>query len=140
MARRAQQDTQYWADHVARQQASGLSVREYCQRQNLQAHHFYYWRKRSLASATVAPERAAVLMQPTRQAKATSPHTTAASTATNLAAQGQSVVIRLGDQATVHVPATMLETIEAVLKMTLRISAPDGEPSGQGFRSIIVRS
>ncbi len=139
MPRRAQQGKQYWADHIARQQASGMSVREYCQRENLQAHHFYYWRKRSLI-ASVAPERSAVSAQPTRQANVASQHVVAAGTATSSAERDQSVVIRLGDHATVHVPAAMTETIEAVLKMALRISAPGCQPSGTGFRPVIVRS
>lgn len=138
MARRARQDLDFWSNHIARQQASGRSVREYCQLENLQAHHFYYWRKRAAAAISTGHQFASA--QLARQATATSQHATTASTTTNLGEQDQLVVIRLGQHATVHVPAAMLETIEAVLKMTLRIGASGSEPSVPGFRSIIVRS
>lgn len=140
MARRARHDTRYWAEHIALQQASGLSVREYCQRESLQAHHFYYWRKRSMAGQSASPERRALSARPARQAKAANLQAVDHYIAAHSVEQGQSVVIRLGDQATVHVPAAMLETIEAVLKMALRICEPNLQPSGHGFRSVIVRS
>ncbi len=140
MARRALHDGTYWAEHVARQQASGLSVREYCQQASLQAHHFYYWRKRITSSESASSQRRPASAKPDCQSTVTSQATGAISpTTSNMSADlSQTVVVRLGDCAAVHVPAQMLDTIEAILKMAMRISEPAIEASS--FRSIIVRT
>lgn len=36
----------FWQEHVERQQASGLTQREYCQEQGLRLHCFWYWKGR----------------------------------------------------------------------------------------------
>ncbi len=139
MARRALHDGTYWAEHVAKQQASGLSVREYCQQASLQAHHFYYWRKRIAASESPSSQRRPAAAKQVLQSSATSQAsvvmTPSASSGTD---PSRIVIVRLGDCAAVHVPAQMLDTIEAILKMAMRISEPVVEASS--FRSIIVRT
>lgn len=44
----------YWRAHLERQPLSGLSVREYCQREGFSQASFYNWRKR-LHSSPAAP-------------------------------------------------------------------------------------
>jgi hypothetical protein len=36
----------FWQEHVERQQASGLTQKEYCQEQGLRLHCFWYWKGR----------------------------------------------------------------------------------------------
>ena len=40
----------YWGTHIRAQAKSGLSVVEYCRRQGLSRHGFFYWRKKILGS------------------------------------------------------------------------------------------
>lgn len=37
---------QFWEDHIQAWQQSGLSQVEYCRRNNLKDHQWWYWRKR----------------------------------------------------------------------------------------------
>ncbi len=139
MARRALYDGTFWAEHVAKQQASGLSVREYCQQASLQSHHFYYWRKRIAASELTSSQRRPASAKQDLQSSATSQVSVAMTPSTsNSTDPTQVVIVRLGECAAVHVPAQMLDTIEAILKMAMRISEPAVEASS--FRSIIVRT
>ena len=36
----------FWRAHIRAQRKSGLSIAEYCRRQGLSRHRFFYWRKR----------------------------------------------------------------------------------------------
>jgi hypothetical protein len=134
MARRARFDTQYWAQHVSKQQASGLTVREYCECENIQVHHFYYGRKR-LASA---PAWAARPVTPLVARSASSQSTTQSTSSQH--DDSQSVVIQLGAHAAVRIPAQLHSTIEAVLKMVHRVSVSESSPVASGFHSVVVRS
>lgn len=40
----------FWKHHVEQWQISGLSQAAYCRKHQLNAHRFYYWRRRVLAS------------------------------------------------------------------------------------------
>lgn len=128
MARRAIHGERYWADHLAKYPASGLTLREYCRRAGIEVHQFYYWRKRTMAS-TVERQSAAA----TGQSGSPSP-------ANKSEQDGQTVVIQMNERTTVSVPAHMLDTIEAILRMAQRLgdqSSSANSPSG--FRSVIVR-
>jgi hypothetical protein len=134
MARRAQHDTQFWALQVSQQKASGLSVREYCRRKGIEVHHFYYGRKRVMAGANTlrAQPPTSTVGRPSNSGE-TVPN------ANQLNVQPM-VIIQLSDRTSVHVPVQMLDTIEAVLKMAQRLSAPESTPATGVFRSVIVRS
>ncbi len=41
----------YWQEMVAIQEASGLSARQFCERQGLVLSQFYYWRRRLRADS-----------------------------------------------------------------------------------------
>ncbi len=55
MAGRARHDVKFWAGHFTKQQTSGLTLREYCRREGIEVHQFYYWRKRAMAIAAAQP-------------------------------------------------------------------------------------
>jgi hypothetical protein len=108
----------------------------------LQVHNFYYWRKRV---PDVVPAIRELRQNASKPARRLNEPTSQRSVAINAhAAHGpdlnQAVVIRMGDYATVHVPAAMLETIEAVLKMAMSASVPGNQPTGSAFRSVVVHS
>jgi len=149
MARHSQLDMQYWAQHVSLQQASGHSVREYCQGEGIQVHHFYYGRKRVAAARAIptqATSRQATFGGKVNHAggierpSAGTPVKVSNPTKANQLDGAQTVVIQMSDQTSVHVPAQMLETIEAVLKMALRVSERESASPTSVFRSVIVRS
>ena len=128
MTRRSIHDERYWADHLAKYPASGLTLREYCRRQSIEVHQFYYWRKRLMASA--GERQPAVAGRPAVSTNA----------ANKNELDGEIIVIRLNDRTSVSVPAHMFDTIEAVLRMTQRLGdqANSGSAVG-GFRSVTVR-
>ena len=134
MARRAQHDMQHWAQHVSQQQASGLSVREYCRRKGIEVHHFYYGRKRVMAGANTLQAQL-----PTPTVGTTSNSGETVPNAYQFPGQPM-VMIQLSDQTSVHVPAKMLDTIEALLRMAQRLSQPESTLATSVFRSVIVRS
>lgn len=110
---------------------SGLTVREYCQRENIQVHHFYYGRKRLAPAPASAARPAAPLVD------------CSASACPSTASQHddpQCVVIQLGTHATVRIPAQLHSTIEAVLKLVHPVSGPKNAPPASGFHSVVVRS
>ena len=43
----------YWSNLIAEQEASGQSIRTFCQEKGLGDHSFYYWRKKLQKSAPV---------------------------------------------------------------------------------------
>lgn len=45
----------YWRSHLERQSLSGLTVREYCQREGFSQASFYNWRKRLRSSPATPP-------------------------------------------------------------------------------------
>ena len=161
MGRPALHDTGFWAAHVSRQQASQLSVREYCRREGLETHQFYNGRKRvatgnfSGGGQSSPPQHASGELAPQRHANtATKPLTSSVCLAGKRDA-GQSselqrdatdhvamVVIQLNNgEASIHVPADRHDTIEAVLRMSLKLGEPEKKQSPcSGFRSIVVRS
>ena len=131
VGRPALHDTGFWAAHVSRQQASQLSVREYCRREGLEPHQFYNGRRRaakgsSLGGGQSAPERHALQRH----------HVGAAATSAS-----SMVVIQLNNgEASIHVPAERHDTIEAVLRLSMHLCEPAKKQSpGSGFRSIVVR-
>lgn len=134
MARRARFDTQYWAQQVSRQQASGLTVSEFCRLENIQVHHFYYGRKR-LAPATASAARPATPLL--ERDTASLP---ASSSTVRAHDDDQCVVIQLGTHTTVRIPAQLHSTIEAVLKMVHRVPEPESVPPASSFHSVVVRS
>ena len=42
----SEKNSSYWLKHFVESQASGLSAREYCDRNSLSLGAFYYWRKK----------------------------------------------------------------------------------------------
>ena len=134
MARRARFDTQYWAQQVSRQQASGLTVREFCQRENIQVHHFYYGRKRLAPTPGSAARPVTLLVDRGASSQSVSQSTVSQHN------DDQCVVIQLGAHATVRIPAQLHSTIEAVLKMAHRMSEPESASPASGFHSVVVRS
>jgi transposase len=44
-SKRSTEREQFWRRHIDRQGASGLSIRDYCDRHGLQEHSFYSWRR-----------------------------------------------------------------------------------------------
>ena len=44
---------EYWRNLIAEQEASGQTIRAFCQEQGVQDSSFYYWRKRLQKSAPV---------------------------------------------------------------------------------------
>jgi transposase len=44
-SKRSTEREQSWRRHIDRQGASGLSIRDYCDRHGLQEHSFYSWRR-----------------------------------------------------------------------------------------------
>jgi transposase-like protein len=130
MAGRARHDVQFWAEHFTKQQASGLTLCEYCRREGIEVHQFYYWRKRAMNAASAVP-----LEKVERQSISGSE----AASVSRLDGQ-QTIVIQMHDRTSIHVPSHMLETLESVLKMVQRLS-DQGVPSAIGaFRSVAVRS
>jgi len=47
------QKREYWSNLIAEQEASGQTIRAFCQKQSIGDHSFYYWRKRLQKSAPV---------------------------------------------------------------------------------------
>ena len=45
------QKRKYWSTLIAKQEASGQTIRTFCQEQGVRDHCFYYWRKRLQKSA-----------------------------------------------------------------------------------------
>jgi hypothetical protein len=45
-SKRRDEREEFWREKVARHRASGLSVREFCQRESLREQAFYVWRRR----------------------------------------------------------------------------------------------
>lgn len=134
MARRARFDTQYWAQQVSRQQASGLTVREFCQRENIQVHHYYYGRKR------LAPARASTARPLTPLVDRSAPSQSTSQTTASRHDDHESVFIQLGAHTTVRIPAQLHSTIEAVLKMAHRMTESESASPASGFHSVVVRS
>jgi hypothetical protein len=128
MTRRAIHDERYWAGHLAKHPASGLSLREYCRREGIEVHQFYYWRKRTAAST--------IKRQPTVVGQKSAP----INSVSKNEHEGKSVVIQINDRTSISIPAQMLYTIEAVLGMAQRFYEQDrtANPSSS-FRSVIVQ-
>ena len=128
MARGAIHDERYWADHLAKYPASGLTLREYRRRAGIEVHQFYYWRKRTTASKAERQSAPA-----TRQSVSTS-------SVNKNEHDGKTLVIQMNERTTVSVPAQMLDTIEAVLRMAQRWGdQPSSANSLSGFHSVTVR-
>ena len=51
MSKLTEQEKSIWADHIQSQLSSGLSQQDYCKKQNIKVHCFWYW-KRKLKSVT----------------------------------------------------------------------------------------
>jgi transposase-like protein len=47
------QKREYWSNLIAEQEASGQTIRAFCQEQGVGDHSFYYWRKRLQKSEQV---------------------------------------------------------------------------------------
>ena len=47
------QKREYWSNLIAEQEASGQTIRAFCQKQSIGDHSFYYWRKRLQKSEPV---------------------------------------------------------------------------------------
>ncbi len=127
MAGRARHDVKFWAGHFTKQQTSGLTLREYCRREGIEVHQFYYWRKRAMAIAAAQPLAA-------RQSIVVSP---ASSNLPSDQSPELSVVIKLNDLTSIHVPGHMLEALETVLRTIQRLS---DQAAPSAFRSVTVRS
>jgi hypothetical protein len=57
MARQALHDVEFWADQMTQQKASGLSVSDYCRREGLKLHNFYYNRRWVMCARCTEPAR-----------------------------------------------------------------------------------
>jgi hypothetical protein len=148
MARQALHGVEFWADQLTQQKASGLSVSEYCRREGLKLHNFYYNRRRVLASAhglehrpstgqrQVTGGQAGGQQAVTRQQLADGARGTAGSG--NCAARAAVIAIQWNERTWLHVPAERIDTLEAILKLTQRLAGHDGQTNA--FRSVVVRS
>lgn len=133
---------------VTRQRSSELTVQEYCRRVNLKVHQFCNGRRRALDCGEL-------YASPSSQQSADSGSSRARLSSAEDSTQTEvllnenrsdagdaspMVVIELSGCASIRVPAQMHSTIEAVLKMVLRLEAPEQLIPNSGFRSIAVRS
>jgi hypothetical protein len=130
MAGRTRHGVRFWAEHFKRQQASGLKLREYCRRESIEVHQFYYWRKRAMAAAPAVEQETAERH----------PIIGSQTSSTSQLDGQQTIVIRMSDRTSIHVPGHMLETLEAVLKMVQRLSDQDTDSAIGAFRPVVVRS
>lgn len=128
-----QQRVERWVRTIAVFDSSGLSLAEFCRRQKLSVHQFQYWRRRlERAAGTTA--------NPSTTNKVHSQSTQSTHDAGgDLAVNTPVVQIRLDGQATVLVPAHMLETIRAVLEMVSALDRSSQQQSPNVFRAIVAR-
>lgn len=128
-----QQRVDRWVRTVAVFDSSGLSLAEFCRRQKLSVHQFQYWRRRLERTAdTASNSPVPIKIHPqSPQSKQDS--------CGDLAANTPVVQIRLDGQATVLVPAHMLETIRAVLEMVTALDRSSQQQPPNVFRAIVAR-
>ena len=128
-----QQRVDRWVRTIAVFDSSGLSLAEFCRRQKLSVHQFQYWRRRleraagTASNSTVSNKIHSQSTQPMQDAGG------------DLAVNTPVVQIRLAGQATVLVPAHMLETIRAVLEMVNELDRSSQQQSANVFHAIVAR-
>jgi hypothetical protein len=155
MPRQALHGVEFWLDQLTQQKASGLSVSEYCRREGLKLHNFYYGRRRVMASVRgldhsqspgqrqvtggrqVPGGQASGQQVVTRQQLADGARG-AATGSGNSAARAAVIAIQWNERTWLHVPAERIDTLEAILKLTQRLAGHDGQTNA--FRSVVVRS
>lgn len=115
----------FWRGELARQAASGLSVRRFCREHELSEPSFYAWRRtlRERDQATV-PEFLPVVVAPLANASPTSENAAFQSSGRSVFAGGLHITIELRDGRVVHLPETIaIERLVALL-CGLEASAP----------------
>lgn len=135
MAGRARHDVGFWADHISRHQSSGLTLIEYCRRERINIHQFYYWRKRAMSAVTSTQVAA-----PAPSSGVSRELTGVQSASATPLENRHTVVVQVNDRTSIHVPVHMLETLEAVLKMVQRLNDQVASVDIGAFRSVVVRS
>lgn len=129
-----QQRVERWVRTVSVFDSSGLSLAEFCRRQKLSVHQFQYWRRRLERATCTASNSTA-----SNKIHSPSPKSMQDSCG-DLFTNTPVVQIRLDGQATVLVPAHMLETIRAVLEMVTALDRSSQQQSPNVFRAIVARS
>ena len=128
-----QQRVERWIRTISVFDSSGLSLAEFCRRQKLSVHQFQYWRRRLERAAGTASNSAAsntIHSQSTQSMQ---------DSCGDLVTNTPVVQIRMNGQATVLVPAHMLETIRAVLEMVSALDRSSQQQSPNVFRAIVAR-
>jgi hypothetical protein len=120
--RRGQGREQFWREHVGRQAAGSLSVREYCQQHGLAGPTFYIWRK-ELARRDAEKSRS-------KLAAPKQPHQTAG--AAKRSSSNQFLRVNLE-----HEPTPSARSVEIVLPDQLRVLVPAGATSPQ-IREVLI--
>lgn len=129
-----QQRVEHWVRIVSIFNSSELSLAEFCRRQKLSVHQFQYWRRRLAETvSTTANSPASNKTNP-------QPPQSMQDSGCDLVTNTPVVQIRLVGQATVLVPAHMLETIRAVLEMVTALDRSSQQQSPNVFRAIVARS
>lgn len=128
-----QQRVEHWIRTLSIFDSSGLSLAEFCRRQKLSVHQFQYWRRR--LAATVSTTVNSPASNKTHPQSPQSMQDSCGDLVTNTAV----VQIRLDGQASVLVPAHMLETIRAVLEMVNALDRNSQQQSSNVFRPIVAR-
>jgi len=128
-----QQRVERWARIVANFESSGLSITEFCRREKLSIHQLQYWRRR-LGRTTNCPPNASV-----QKRNPSSEVCPAQDTSGVGGADSPMIQIRVGSHAAVLVPAHMLDTVQAVLEMAVKLNQASQQQSTNGFHSVFLR-
>ncbi len=128
-----QQRVEHWVRNVSIFNSSGLSLAEFCRRQKLSVHQLQYWRRR--LTETVSTTANSPASNKTHRQSPQSMQDSGRDLVTNTPL----VQIRLDGQATVLVPAHMLETIRAVLEMVSALDRSSQQQPPNVFRAIVAR-
>ena len=92
-----------WRELLARQAASGLSVRAFCRQESIREPSFYFWRRSLRERDTKQPPAAAFVPAVVRE----------------LPVGEEAIVIKLGAGAVLHLPITISPTWVAQLVQAL---------------------
>jgi hypothetical protein len=128
-----QQRVEHWVRIVSIFNSSELSLAEFCRRQKLSVHQFQYWRRRLAETVTTTANSPAANKTHPRSPQSMQ------DSGRDLVTDTPVVQIRLVGQATVLVPAHMLETIRAVLEMVNALDRSSQQQSSNVFHAIVAR-
>ena len=103
-----------WQQHFDSFDSSGLSVQKFCSQHRLSAHSFQYWSRRL-----------------NRNAKSNNP---AGMTVVTPNGSSSEIIIELGSQVSIRIPAAELGLAKSILQMALSLRAESST-----FQSVVVR-